>query len=131
MRWTPDAAQREKPTRPGWAVLLGSSCRVGRAPKGRRPTDSKNGGPRSPAATSTHPTLGQLPRQHLERVAPLRVHAQGRRRLVATVHHAVLAPRVLAVAVLLPRRLFDQVVECLVVLVGDQVARALPAFDVP
>src|SRR5581483_9840390 len=77
------------------------------------------------------PYSRQLPRQHLEWVGPLRVHPQRRRRLVPTVDHAVLAPRVLAAAVLLPRRLLDQVVERRMVLVGDQVARPLPPFDVP
>ena len=41
----------------------------------------------------------QLPPQHLEAVAEPGVHAEGRGDLVARVHHAVLAARVLAVAV--------------------------------
>ncbi len=42
----------------------------------------------------------------------------------------MLAARVLAVTVVFPLRLFHEVVEGRVVLVGDEVARALPALDV-
>ena len=45
---------------------------------------------------------GELPLDHLERVAEPAVDAEGGRRLVAGVDHAVLAARVLAVAVLVP-----------------------------
>ena len=74
---------------------------------------------------------GELPLDHLERVAQPAVDPERGRRLVARVDHAVLAPGVLAVTVLLPGGLVQEVVERRVVDVGDQVARALPALDVP
>src|SRR5687767_5277641 len=72
----------------------------------------------------------QLPLEHLERVGPLRVDAQRRGRLVAAVDHAVLAALVLAAAVLRPVGVVHQAVEAAVMLVGDEIARPLPALDV-
>src|SRR5262245_29299749 len=61
--------------------------------------------------------LAELPHQHLQAVAQLLVDAQGGGRLVAAMHHAILAARVLAVAVFLPGRVVHQPVEGLMMLV--------------
>src|ERR1017187_1265591 len=74
--------------------------------------------------------LSQHPCQHLEIVGHAGVDAVGNRRLEAAVHHAVLATRVVAGAVAFPRRTRHQILERLVLPVGDQVARTLPALDV-
>src|SRR5262249_59647813 len=69
----------------------------------------------------------QLPPQHLERIPEATIDAERRRRLVTAVDHAVLATRVLAASVAVPVGVLHQVLERRVVLVGDQVARPLPA----
>src|SRR5690606_27021 len=85
---------------------------------------------RARRTTAREPCSGELPADHLQGVAELLVHAHRGGRLVAGVDHAILAPRVLAVPVAIPGGLVDEVVERLVVDVGDQVARTLPAQDV-
>src|SRR5271154_3552167 len=52
-----------------------------------------------------------LPEEHLQTVAELAVDAQGGGRFEAAVDHAVLAARVLAVAIVFPLRLVHQIVE--------------------
>ncbi len=78
------------------------------------------------ALEPAHPA-GERPAQHLPGVAEFLVAAEHRGGLVARVHHAILAARIAAVAVFLPRSFFDEVFEGLVMRVGHQVARALPA----
>src|SRR5215831_17361332 len=74
--------------------------------------------------------LLQRPCEHLQVVGDADVYAQRRARLKPAVHHAVLAARVIALAVALPGSLRHQTFECLIVAVRDQIAGALPTFDV-
>src|SRR5262245_26473688 len=64
--------------------------------------------------------LRKLPHQHLQAIAQPTVDAEGRGRLVTAVDHAMLATRVLADAVVFPFRVVHQVIEAIVMLVGDQ-----------
>src|SRR5262249_35581308 len=80
--------------------------------------------------TTDHGLLGELPQEHLQAVAELLVHAERRRRLVAAVNHTVFAARVLSIAVAVPVRIFQQSPKRRMVLVGDEIARPLPALDV-
>src|SRR6185437_9940963 len=64
----------------------------------------------------------QLPLDRLEQIAQTAIDPDGRGRLVADVDHAVLAPGVLAVTILVPLGVVQQVREAVVVGVGDQVA---------
>src|SRR5258705_2293893 len=101
-----------------------------------RPYGSEGGGAELnrlslPLSRNGNLRSGELPLDHLERVAQAAVDPEGGRGFVAGMDHAVLAARVVAVTVLLPGGLVQEVVEGLVVDVGDQVAGALPALDVP
>src|SRR5439155_26043751 len=60
----------------------------------------------------------------------LLVHAQGGRRLVAAMDHAVFAARIFSVAIAVPIGIFHQPTKRLMMLIGDQVARAFPSLDV-
>src|SRR5204863_4239402 len=72
----------------------------------------------------------QLPLDHLQGVAQAAVDAHGGRGLIADVDHAVLAPGVLPVTIIVPGGFVQEVREARMVDVGDQVARALPPLDV-
>src|SRR4051812_13420301 len=90
---------------------------LGRGPPSGRPEDD-------PAPLMTRgPGSVQRPLDHLQSVTEPAIDPQRRRRLISRVDHAVLAPGVLPVTVLLPGGLVQQVVERRVVNVGDQVAR--------
>ena len=81
------------------------------------------------ADQSTH-LAGKRPGEHLPGVAEFLVAAENGGSFVAGVNHAILAARIAPAAVLLPRSLFDEFLERLVVRVGHQVARAFPATRV-
>ena len=70
----------------------------------------------------------ELPFDHFESVAQPAIHAQGRGRLESRVHHAVLAPGVIAVSIVLPGSLGQEVAEGRMMRIGDQVARALSSL---
>src|SRR5215470_8211996 len=74
--------------------------------------------------------LAQHPCQHLQVVGYTRIDAESRRWFESAMHHAVLASRVVAFAVGLPRRLRHKRFESLVVAVRDQIARAFPTLHV-
>src|SRR2546421_690517 len=74
--------------------------------------------------------LGQLPQQHFQAITEFAIHAKGRGRLIAAMDHAMLAARVLAIAIFVPRCVVHQTAEGCVMLVGDQIARSFPATDV-
>src|SRR6266508_3929152 len=63
----------------------------------------------------------QLPSQHLEAVAEATIDAECRRDFVTRMHHAMLAARVLAVAIFVPVGVVHEIAETLVMLVGDEI----------
>src|ERR1035437_7375694 len=75
-------------------------------------------------------SLLQGPGQHFEVVGQTDIDAEGRRGFVPAMHHAVVATRIVPVAVAFPGRLRHEIFEGLVVAVGDQIAGAFPALDV-
>ena len=77
-----------------------------RAVRGMQPRTSRARLGGSPGSGSK-----KLPLDHLQRVAEPAVDPQRGGRLEARVHHAVLAPGVVPVTVLLPGRLVQEVVE--------------------
>src|SRR5262245_20210368 len=72
----------------------------------------------------------QLPFEQLPTVTEPAIRAKDSGRLVTDVHHAVFTSRIATAPVLLPRRLLEEVLEGFVMLVGNQVAGALPAARV-
>src|SRR5439155_6224538 len=74
--------------------------------------------------------LGQLPQQHFQAITEFAVDAERGGRLVAAMDHAMLAARVLAIAIFVPRCVVHQTAEGRMVLIGDQIARSFPATDV-
>src|ERR1039457_1700623 len=75
-------------------------------------------------------TLAQGPCQHLQVVGQTGVDAQRGRWFEPAMHHAVLAPRIVAGAVTFPGRLGHQAFECLVMAVRDEITGAFPALHV-
>src|SRR5436190_24076961 len=72
----------------------------------------------------------ELPAEHLEGIGPFAVLAECGRRLITAVDHAMLAALIFAPAILRPVGLVHEIIKLIVMFVGDQVAGALPAFDV-
>src|SRR3972149_8491194 len=73
---------------------------------------------------------GEVPAQHLPEILPVLPHLPDHGGLESAVHHAVGAAVVPFVLVLLPVGLGHELVECLVVGIGDEVAGSLPALGV-
>src|SRR5689334_860536 len=71
-------------------------------------------------------TPGELPLQHLTRIAELSFRTHYVRSLKANVHHAIRAALVISRPILLPGCLLNQFLIGAVVVVGNQVARTLP-----
>src|SRR3954468_12232055 len=70
----------------------------------------------------------ERPAQHLPGVAE--TAGGGCAGFVTAMDKAIFAALVAAVAILVPRRLVDKLLEGAVVLIGDEIAGALPAFGV-
>src|SRR5262245_42856773 len=73
---------------------------------------------------------GELPLDHFQGVAQATVDAHRGRHFVADVDHAVLAPGVLAITIILPLGVVQEVGEGLMVPIGDEIARAFPAHQI-
>src|SRR6266496_3544687 len=81
------------------------------------------------SANRTSATLAeQGPREHLPGIGRATGHCCAG--FVAAMHEAIFTTLVAAVAVLVPRRLVDELLEGAVVLIGDEIAGALPALGV-
>src|SRR5579864_6452039 len=74
--------------------------------------------------------LSKRPSHQLKRIAGFCIDPQRRGRLESTVHHAMVAARIVAGSVVLPLSLGHQFLEGLVMAVGDEITGALPAFHV-